>query len=747
MLEEEIKARGNNSVFVGDSTSTSVIVVATVDIMPEGINKPEEAVVPDAAEGYAVFSEAGQAPKLYLIGRDLRGALYAVGWFIRNANISPDTVDIPAGATVSTAPRYPIRGHQLGFRNTANSYDAWDLAGYEQYIRDCILFGANAIELIPSLDPESKEGPVMAVPQRTMNVQVADVLDHYGMDLWLFLALDGHIENAQEWRGELEARDSLFAAYPAIDHVMVPGGDPGHTDPKLLMPWLADLAPVLRKHFPKAGLWVSNQGFVPEQNDTFFQYLKDERPNWLTGVVFGPWTKVGLEKVRKRTPLQYPIRRYPDITHCVRSQYPMPEWDRAFGQIAGREFTNPRPVDTAQTHNTLAPFANGFVAYSDGCHDDLNKMIWSALAWDPDTNVQTVVEEYARAFMGHTHANDVAQGLYMLEANWRGNPLTNEGIDATLAHWLALEERAGEDFVKNWRFKLYLLRAICDAYIRARLIADTAQERQVYSALAVVASDGVESALATAEAILRDEGAVRVRRDLRARIEALAIDLFTLRGMQYSVYEPYRARNAERGAILDTIDRPLNDRPWLMAQFQAIRAMDNESEQSARIDMLVNWESPQSGAIYDDLGHASNQVHLVRQLDRATDPGFVRGTQEEHSGGQDKMSRTPNNRRLSWLDQAQTLFGTPLRMHYENLDPNTTYTIRVTYAGRFRPTMRLMADDTHQIHGPLAQTQPTWPVDFDLPHEATSDGVLDLEWQLVSGRGCQVAEVWLIPSR
>jgi hypothetical protein len=100
---------------------------------------------------------------------------------------------------------------------------------------------------------------------------------------------------------------------------------------------------------------------------------------------------------------------------------------------------------------------------------------------------------------------------------------------------------------------------------------------------------------------------------------------------------------------------------------------------------------------------------------------------------------------MSWLDQAQTLFGAPLRMHYEELDPTKTYTIRITYAGRYRATMRLVADDRYEVHGPLAQPDPVWPVDFPLPREATQDGTLDLEWQLVDGRGCQVAEVWLIP--
>ncbi len=750
MLQEEIQRRSNLKMPVTYGSCpkrTPAIVLGTVKNMPGGFEKPTEAKVPDAPEAYTIHVDltSRKAPTVVLVGRDDRGVLFAVGRFIREASINTDSVELPGRTVMSTAPRHSIRGHQLGFRNTANSYDAWDLETYEQFIRDCIIFGANSIELIPSLDPKRKSGPVMPVSQRSMNVQLAELLHAYGLDVWLFLPLGGHVENPDEWQAELDARDDLFAAYPAVDHVMVPGGDPGHTTPELLMPWLADMSTVLRSRFPNAGLWVSNQGFTHEQNDTFLQYLQEKQPDWLTGVVFGPWVKTSLKEMRERTPDRYLLRRYPDITHSVRCQYPMPEWDCTFAQTLGREFTNPRPADMARIHNLFADDANGFVTYSDGCHDDLNKMIWTAMGWDPDADVKKIVEEYSRVFFGEAYAEEIARGIWMLDSNWRAPGLHGEGIDTTLAHWLSVEARAGNVLTDNWRFQLYLLRAVCDAYLRARLIADTEQERRVYAALERAGMDGANQALAKAARILRAEGPTRVRHDLRVRIEELALKLHASIGMQYSVLEPYRASNTERGAVLDAIDRPLNDRPWLIKQFEEIRAMDSPTEQLVRIDKLVHWESPHPNALYDDLGCVGKQPHLVRQSDRSSDPGFVSGPQEEHNGGLDGQSRTAKDIRLSWLDQAQTLFGVPLKMHYDSLDPSAAYRIRITYAGRYRATMRLLADGNHEIHGPLPQPNPTWPVEFNVPREATEDGVLDLEWQLVNGRGCQVAEVWLIP--
>ena len=83
-------------------------------------------------------------------------------------------------------------------------------------------------------------------------------------------------------------------------------------------------------------------------------------------------------------------------------------------------------------------------------------------------------------------------------------------------------------------------------------------------------------------------------------------------------------------------------------------------------------------------------------------------------------------------------------MRYEGLDPHADYRLKVTYAGRYRPTMTLTVDGEYQLHGPLKQPNPIWPVEYRIPREATQDGTLDLEWNLVEGRGCMVSEVWLI---
>jgi len=38
------------------------------------------------------------------------------------------------------------------------------------------------------------------------------------------------------------------------------------------------------------------------------------------------------------------------------------------------------------------------------------------------------------------------------------------------------------------------------------------------------------------------------------------------------------------------------------------------------------------------------------------------------------------------------------------------------------------------------------PLEFVIPREATLDGKLTLQWERQTGRGIQIAEVWLIKS-
>jgi len=254
-------------------------------------------------------------------------------------------------------------------------------------------------------------------------------------------------------------------------------------------------------------------------------------------------------------------------------------------------------------------------------------------------------------------------------------------------------------------------------------------------------TDGSQIAIANAKKALAQSDTLPPEvQKLHAEIESLGLRLFEDIGMQLSEKAPYYGYGVKRGVVLDWMDFPLNNKRWLEAiRFPAILKKEKESDRLALIRETVFWEKPTPDSIYDDLGSVGRQPHLVRQKPWNEDPGAIESPTVE--GCYDDVGR---NNRLSHLDVAETRFGTPLVMRYKGLDPAAAYTLRVTYSGRYKPTMTLTADGTYQIHGPLKQPEPIAPVEFPIAQAATADGVLELQWDLISGRGCQVGEVWLI---
>ena len=145
-------------------------------------------------------------------------------------------------------------------------------------------------------------------------------------------------------------------------------------------------------------------------------------PAWLSGVVFGPQVRVSLPELRKAVPSRYPIRDYPDITHSLRCQYPVPDWDVAYALTEGREVINPRPRDESAIFHAFADRTIGFITYSEGCNDDVNKVVWSALGWDPRPTCSRCCATTPDAWSACPTPRPTASpaGLFALEQNCAG---------------------------------------------------------------------------------------------------------------------------------------------------------------------------------------------------------------------------------------------------------------------------------------------------------------------------------------
>jgi len=690
------------------------------------------------AEGYSLKTTGGHVT---ITANDSRGILFGIGRLLREMRMRRDSITIADDLNITTAPKYPLRGHQLGYRPKTNSYDGWSVPVWEQYIRDLAVFGTNAAELIPPRSDDAADSPHFPLPPMQMMIEMSRLLDEYGLDVWIWYpAMDKDYSDPQTVEFALKEWAAVYQKLPRVDAIFVPGGDPGHTQPKVLLALLEKQTRSLHHYHPKAQMWVSPQSFDQKWMEEFLDILNREQPAWLSGVVFGPQVRMSLAELRSKVPKRYPIRHYPDITHSLQSQYPVPDWDVAYAVTENREVINPRPVDQAAIFRRLQPYTVGFLTYSEGCNDDVNKFIWSGLGWDPEAKVVDILRQYSRYFIGAEFEDSFAQGLLALERNWRGPLATNSGVETTLQQFQTMERASSPATRANWRFQQALYRAYYDAYTRRRLLYETALEESAMELLRDAKVMGALPAIDRAQEIL-DRSFDHPAKEWRARVFELAEALFQSIRMQLSV-EKYKAISVDRGATLDTIDAPLNNRRWLEQGFAGIRKMENEADRRAAIDLILNWTNPGPGGFYDDLGDATAQPHLVRNADYASDPAFLNSP---HIG----FGAVGSYRKSFWT-HAASLNDEPLRMHYGDLDPNAEYKIRVVYAGdSARQKIRLVANGSIEIHGYIVKPAPYRPSEFDIPREATRTGELNLAWtrepgQGGNGRGCEVSEVWLM---
>lgn len=721
-------------------------------LTPKDATAPAEAET-KKAEGYQIAQSTGRS-LVSVIGNDERGVLFGVGRLLRELRLNRLKIELPANFQETSAPETPLRGHQLGYRPKTNSYDAWDIGMWEQYYRDLAVFGTNAIELIPPRSDDNADSPHFPATQIEMMVDMSRVADEYGLDVWIWYpAMDKDYADPKTVDFALKEWEEVYKRLPRIDVIFVPGGDPGHTHPTPLMALLEKQTTLLKKYHPKAQMWMSPQSFDKEWDDVYYKFMNTE-PKWLSGIVFGPQNRLGLYDLRKLLPSRYPIRGYPDITHSINCQHPVPEWDVAFAITQGREVINPRPLSQAAIYGYYKQPTIGFLTYSEGCNDDVNKFVWSGLGWNSKTPVLEILKQFSRYFIGDQFTEDYAQGLLALERNWVGPLLANTGVENTLQLFQSMEATGGPRLLLNWRFQQGLYRAYYDAWLRDRLLSETAQRQEASDVLNRVNRIELPGpftnalrpatsliAMNQAEAILDKAETTMVSPERRNRVNELGEALFQSVRMQLN--SRLHVGEHGRGTSHNSIDFPLNDRYWLKSQFTKIRAIEQESERIKAINALLKRTDPGPGSFYDDLGDPNRQPHLVpNSVPFAESPDYRKGTFTSFDYRADRPRE--------WWTNVCSMYDAPLQLHYEGLDPNAKYKIRVVYSAEFNRPMKLrMEADGQQIHDYTLKPVEMTPQEFDIPPSATADGELNVRINREqgfggAGRGSQVAEVFLL---
>ena len=181
-----------------------------------------------------------------------------------------------------------------------------------------------------------------------------------------------------------------------------------------------------------------------------------------------------------------------------------------------------------------------------------------------------ILREYGRYFIGDRYADVFRAGAAGARTQLAGRRWsTNAGVDTTLQQFQAMERAASPQVLLNWRFQQALYRAYYDAYdAQPPDLRNRARGRGDGQALArSAAAWAVDRHGARQSRSWNARSPTPVAQAWRARVFELAEALYQSIRMQLSVPR-YKAIAVGRGANLDTIDVPLNNRPWLTQQLR-----------------------------------------------------------------------------------------------------------------------------------------------------------------------------------
>lgn len=595
---------------------------------------------PDSAaltEEIAILSGGADSPAVTVAASGPSVCLAAVGRLLRLLRLEPGLAWLQP-TSIRERPAYVVRGHTFANHKQTNTYDQWGLAEWEEYLTDMAAWGANIAVFyplhparwpgaLPFDEPRWFDSPVKEAEfDRQWEVQTAlpalchDLGLRYG--LWIpvndvfpeEVARDSSLTNhggsyvcvsVPAARRRVRAiRERLFAALPHIDVLFFPskddGGCPGCERCHPWAPVYLDLTrehyEIARAHHPDCRVWLAQQGLAARESAMVLQWLDRERPAWVEGIAFGPFSElmtfadpVGgpaeysleeygrsgsisapVQRLRAALPGDYRLVLYPDEAHTFRCQYPVTWMDPVVQYVWRREDApSVRPREMAAICAATAPASDGAAPYTEGNTDDPNKAIWSALCWDPGLTAEAITLEYCRRHFGPAVAERAADLALALEEALGSPVLGNPAIGRARA-LLDDCEATQPDLLGSWRWLNLRIGVLMLEYIRQVMERDRRLAAQLRYRVAVWRSwpdpmEGLRGTIAYLEAQFEPTHAllaeiVRTRDDLyrlgKVSIRAVARMQDSYLGLDL-VLQEWRALLArlERGELPDYPER------------------------------------------------------------------------------------------------------------------------------------------------------------------------------------------------
>ena len=350
------------------------------------------------------------------------------------------------------------------------------------------------------------------------------------------------------------------------------------------------------------------------------------------------------------------------------------------------------------------------------------------------------------------------------ENNWKGPILENDGIDAVYDEMCDLDRNISENICDNFRYQMIKLRVFSDYWAKQKYREDKKLEQKARDAIGKAAEIGADRAIHDARSILNESYDHPAAENILFEMQKLADSLYDKCRIQLTVSH-HGGQQWIRGAYLETARMPLNDYQYLMQSFKIIEKIPSEQEKIKALESLNTRDKPGDGSFYMNLGSYDGFRHVTKWHSWEEDPGFLRTPVMDHSiysimGLFHSMAGwyTEFPMPLSMATNATVLYGTPLEVTFDGLDPEADYELRVFYPNSFLKAVHMMQvpKEEMQVHFwagdiliadsiPKIRFSPDACWKYDLPKESYKNGTLKLRWQTYGVlKAFAVGDIWLI---
>jgi len=288
----------------------------------------------------------------------------------------------------------------------------------------------------------------------------------------------------QQTRSRLQRTVGILSEFAGLSGILAVAGGPEPAAAHDAVARAAELVAGVREVAPgtEAFLWVT------DTDEARRRRLVEQHPDWLDGIVahgcgvLSQWQELGLpQRVAILCPVELSV---PDET--------------------GFEWVSPRPGALSTVFVQLAHArADGFIGYSTGVQDDLNKVLAAQFAQTPTQPAEDVLADYALryfAFHGATarlFAREM-QRWEVAEPVAPPGPALGETAEEPSGLWRRLGETIGSGVIgRHWRWRLIAGQAQARLLL-AQIGTPASLAHRVIRALTPIADSATPTALATA---------------------------------------------------------------------------------------------------------------------------------------------------------------------------------------------------------------------------------------------------------